>query len=294
MRLLIVFLLVLVLLSGCGGVQPLQRVSATTSSDVRAAARKAGYGSIADRLANASRPAMVLRPRPFGPTPATLGSSRSGGIPDLPAGVKWPRCKGRPQSFLGQIRVLDLPVGAWELRRHGGVLLFFGAIDFAPDEPEYADWAGCSAVIHARAGARLIRTKAPGPGALRLRVARLRFASLPDVPALADLEDHLMPPLQDIVPKGGSERWFDFRYALNGRSELESRLLGYPRAPNGGNACSARMERPTNTWRHLFTVGPDDAIGFAVADAGAVQYLISPKDLAAGRFDRVCAVFDSA
>jgi hypothetical protein len=34
--------------------------------------------------------------------------------------------------------------------------------------------------------------------------------------------------------------------------------------------------------------------GFEVADAGRVQLPISPADLRAGRFDRVCGVFDSA
>jgi len=31
-----------------------------------------------------------------------------------------------------------------------------------------------------------------------------------------------------------------------------------------------------------------------VADGGRLQLLISPADLARGRFDRVCGVFDSA
>jgi uncharacterized protein YwqG len=96
--------------------------------------------------------------------PAARGTSRIGGDPDLPAGARWPTCHGRPQSFLAQVRVRKLPR---ELRRAGGLLLFFIAIE--PDE----SWAGdCSAVVHARAGTRLVRRSARGP---RLRAAPLRF-----------------------------------------------------------------------------------------------------------------------
>jgi hypothetical protein len=48
------------------------------------------------------------------------------------------------------------------------------------------------------------------------------------------------------------------------------------------------------TWRHLFSVGYDPGMGWEVADGGVLQTLISPADLRAGRFDRVCGTFDSA
>ena len=75
---------------------------------------------------------------------------------------------------------------------------------------------------------------------------------------------------------------------------MEHRLLGYGDAPNGGNACSGRMERSKQPWRHLFSFGWDEALGFMVADAGSLQLLIAPQDLRRGRFDRVCGDFDSA
>jgi uncharacterized protein DUF1963 len=270
--------------------------AARADDRVREAAVKAGYGDIADRIGDAARPAELFRPARAGRMPAALGTSRTGGDPDLPEGAKWPRCKGRPQSFLAQVRVRDLPAGARELRRAGGVLLFFTDVVRDPDEPDYAIWAGdCSAVIHARPGAALERVRRPDPRAARLKPVSVRFAERPDVPGLMSDTDYLMPPLQDIVPPHGWEKWFDFRYSLlYRRPYVETRLLGYTEAPNGGNRCSARAERAKATWRHLFTVGPDDAFGFEVADAGRVQMLISPADLRAGRFDRVCGVFDSA
>ncbi len=258
-------------------------------TDVRRAATLSGYGELADRIAQAARPTMVLNPRG---RPRGVGTSRIGGDPDLANGTRWPRCHGRPQSFLAQIRVSDLPPGASELRRHGGVLLFFTHVEFEPGETEYGLWAGdCSTVIHAREGERLRRTRAPR-GVMALKPAALRFSQRPDVPDTGLDVDHLMPPLQDITPPSW-EAWFEFRYGLQGRPTLEHRLLGYGSSPNGGNDCYERAERSTLTWRHLLTIGPDDDRGFSVADAGRLQLFISPADLRAGRFDRVCGVFDS-
>jgi hypothetical protein len=262
---------------------------------VRKAADKAGYGEIAGRLVKAALPAASFRVARTGRMPKALGTSRTGGDPDLPAGAAWPRCKGQPQRFLAQVRVRDLPAGAQELRRLGGVLLFFTQVEIeVPEQPEYAMWAGdCSTVLHARAGVPLTRTKTPGRW--HPKPVSVRFEQRSDVPGLALDGDNLMPPLQDVVPPGGWKKWFDFRQRLlYGKRFMETRLLGYAEAPNGGDECSARMERPKGTWRHLFTMGPDDEFGFEVADAGRLQLLISPADLRAGRFDRVCGVFDSA
>jgi hypothetical protein len=262
---------------------------------VHEAAVQAGYGDIADRLAEAARPTMFLRPTRTGSMPSALGTSRLGGDPDLPANVAWPRCKGRPQSFIAQVRVRDLPAGARELRRFGGVLLFFTAVELDEGDPEYPMWAGdCSAVLHVRSGAALKRTKAPTTRMFGLKPVSVRFAERPDVPDLMLDGENLMPPLQDIVPAGGWEQWFHFREALHRKPFVETKLLGYPVAPNGGDECWGRAERGKDTWRHLFTIGPDDEFGFQVADAGRLQLLISPADLRAGRLDRVCGVFDSA
>ena len=227
------------------------------------------------------------------PKPAALGTSRFGGRPDLPTSAAWPMCKGKHQTFLAQIRVRELPGGARELRRLGGTLLFFTHVEFEEGERDYGLYGGeCTTVLHARAGTALRRTALPGD-TLRMRPSRPRFTARPDVPDFALDEDTLMGPLHE-VKVADWERWFEIRDLLRGKPRLEHVVLGYSRAPNGGDDCSERAERARDTWRHLFTIGPDDKLGFNVADAGALQILIAPADLRAGRFDRVCGVFDSA
>ena len=260
--------------------------------DVRAALQERGLGALADTLAPAARPMAIVDRTLLPREPEELGTSRLGGRPDLPAGTRWPRCHGYAQTFLGQLRPRDLPPELAELAAHDGTLLFFAHI-----EREDGSWnqpfnGECATVLHARPGTPLRRAAFPRH-ALRLRPVLPRFDVRPDLPDIVFPTDHLMAPLRDVVVRD-YERWFEVRDLLLGKPRLEHVLLGYSRAPNGGDDCSERAERGRDTWRHLFTIGPDDHLGFNVADAGALQILIAPADLRAGRFDRVCGVFDSA
>jgi hypothetical protein len=262
-------------------------------AEVRKALTAAGLGSVADTVAEASRPALMVKLRRLGQEPAALGTSRFGGRPDLPGGAKWPRCKGKNQTFLAQMRVRDLPAAASELRRVGGTLLFFTQVQFEPGVRDFGLWGGdCTRVIHVRAGAKLTRTQFPG-GVLELKPSRSHFTARPDVPGVALEGGGLMAPLREVVIPDW-EAWYEVRHKLNGKPNLGHRLLGYGDALNGGDECSARLERTQNAWRHLFTLGYDVGLGWEVADGGVIQILISPADLRAGRFDRVCGTFDSA
>jgi len=261
-------------------------IPATT--DVRQAAHAAGFADIADRLAEAARPTTMVAPGKRKAAPAMPGTSRYGGGADLPVEGKWPRCKGRRQAFLAQVRLSDLPAGADELRRLGGTLLFFTDVQSEAGETEYGMWAGdCSKVIHVPAGTP-VRRQARTKRMLVIKPARMRFTARPDIPDL-DFDYALMPPLQDINVKDKLDPYWDMRWALQGKTYPQDKLLGYSNQMNGGDECSARAELRTGTWRHLFTFTT-----WEVADGGRLQLLISSEDLAAGRFDRVCGTFDSA
>jgi hypothetical protein len=257
------------------------------TKDVRAAARKAGFGDAAEAINRGSRSTVLYTDRGRALDSAPLGSSRIGGAPDLPKGERWPRCNGQPQTFLAQVRVRDLPSEGRELRRLGGSLLFFTSVELEGNEDSYGIWAGdCSKVIHARHGVPLRRTSKPRRGVLDIPATRLRFTGRPDIPPLG-AGDRVLPPLHDLTVTDW-EAWYRLRDAIRGGTD-SAHLLGYSDTPNGDNSCSARAERPKTTWRHLFTFWD-----WEVADGGRLQLLIAPADLARGRFDRVCGIFDSA
>lgn len=265
-------------------------------AEVREAAARAGFGPIADRVAAASLPTVLVGRRLLERAPRARGTSRLGGHPDLPAGARWPRCRGLAQTFLGQVRLSDLPKDAEPLRAHDGVLLFFTHVQM--ESPGYGLWAGrCTSVIHAAERAALRRKRPPrGARLLRLWPAEMRFRMRPDVPDTDVQLDRLAAPLSDIrLTAREAERWWELEEALHRRPTLlQHRLLGHIRSPNGGSSCWKRTQRRVGAWRHLFTVGLDFGIGFEVADGGRLQIAIAPDDLRSGRFDRVCGIFDSA
>ena len=262
--------------------------------EVQKALRAAGFGTIAERAAAVSSPVLMLDRDLLPREPRVRGTTRFGGRPDLPAGTPWPRCRGLRQAFLGQIRVRDLPAEAAELGRLGGTLLFFTVAGSADDEQRYDVWPGrCSAVVHAPPGARLVRTSPPR-GLLRLRPARMRFSLRPDLPDVTLFGDRLQAPLRDIrITDAEAERWFKLRETLNDDPRFEHQLLGYSRLSFNEDRCAARADRVRAPWRHLLTVGYDHDLGFDLPGAVRVQILISPADLRAGRFDRICTAVDS-
>jgi hypothetical protein len=263
---------------------------------VRDAAARAGFESIADRVAAASLPTVLVGRRVLQRAPRALGTSRLGGNPDLPAGAGWPRCRGRAQTFLGQVRLSDLPTDAEPLRAHDGVLLFFTHVQL--ESPGYGLWAGrCTSVLHAPEGTALARKRPPrGARMLRLRPAEMRFRMRPDIPDTDVASGRLAAPLTDIrLADEELDRWWDLEAALHRRPKLlHHRLLGHVKSPNGGSPCWGRTQRRRGAWRHLFTIGLDFRVGFEVADGGRLQVAIPPGDLHSGRFDRVCGIFDSA
>jgi Domain of unknown function (DUF1963) len=265
-------------------------------AEVREATARAGFHQIGDRVAAASLPTVLVGRRLLERAPRALGTSRLGGNPDLPVGARWPRCRGRAQSFLGQVRLSDLPADAEPLRAHDGVLLFFTHVQM--ESPGYGLWAGrCTSVLHAPEGARLRRQQPPrGARLLRLRAAEMRFRMRPDVPDTDIRLDRLAAPLSDIrLTREEPERWWQLEEVLHRRPTLlQHRLLGHIRTPNGETSCWKRTQRRAGAWRHLFTIGLDFRIGFEVGDGGRLQVAIPPGDLRAGRFDRVCGIFDSA
>jgi hypothetical protein len=138
---------------------PSARADGFREPEVRKALVAAGFETIADQVSAAARPALMIDRQILRREPRARGTTRLGGRPDLPLGTEWPRCRGLQQSFVGQIRVRDLPRQAPELRRLGGTLLFFTVNGSADDEERYGVWPGlCSAVVHAEPGETLKRT----------------------------------------------------------------------------------------------------------------------------------------
>src|SRR5262249_55714877 len=64
--------------------------------------------SAKDLVLRLARPMLTIATQPTKKSAMGVGSTRFGGLPDLPKGVDWPKCGEGPLAFLGQLALRDL------------------------------------------------------------------------------------------------------------------------------------------------------------------------------------------
>lgn len=79
-----------------------------TEAEIRAALDAGHLGRRTEQIVALARPCVHLLTDPMAISALPPGSSRIGGLPDLPPGGEWPRWKGEPQSFVAQIDISDV------------------------------------------------------------------------------------------------------------------------------------------------------------------------------------------
>lgn len=98
-------------------------------ADIQTAFSRAGLARVLKDLDALVQPAIKLSTAPVAESSMELGTSKIGGLPDLPPGMSWPEWKGLPQSFLAQFRLQDLREFDVEhvLPPHGMLWFFYDA-----------------------------------------------------------------------------------------------------------------------------------------------------------------------
>ncbi|WP_293382957.1 YwqG family protein [Phenylobacterium sp. SCN 70-31] len=268
-------------LSGRGGPRPARQ--ATRRS--RDAPRLRG------RMRRLARDTLLLVP-----TSAT-GFSKLGGDPDLPPGASWPKVRGRPCAFLGQIDLSAFqPHMRLEWLPDAGRLYAF--VD--PEGYGYADQVQVSFHVEAPGEPR-----PPPLRALRFperRVAFEQYASTPSLDWLGvdltetDLTDAELDHLSNLpdAPFG---------------DEIQHRIGGYPseiQSEQMAIACefarrdllpshteseiAPAIRRAARAWRLLLQVDSDPALGMAWGDAGRLYVFVREQDAKAGRFSKTVTI----
>jgi hypothetical protein len=269
--------------------------AAPSRADLSARAKALGFGSQADAIARDA----LLGARLLAGGSAALGATRLGGRPDLPRAMAWPRCKGRPLSFLAQLRIADLAkVAPRAVASVADVVLVFAdlrenADGIPPVEEAFAPVGDKSCVV-VRAVARrtLARRVVPsGVATLRSRPVRLRpTLTVPDS-GIAEARYHLTGKALD--------RWYkladEAAAGTPGHGSLPApfhQVLGWP-SPVQETPLYGCGRNPTSqpTQRLFLQLDFDPALDFAVGDGGALYLSGRPADLRAGRFSRLCAEF---
>lgn len=266
-------------------------LAAPTRDDIAARAKELKLPH-ADRIAADALPGARLVAG--GPDP--VGGNRLGGEPDLPAKMKWPRCRGQKLSFLGQFRLADLPAGALPST---GVVTVFANLDpdgegVAPIDEANGRVGEQTCVIVRRLRSPLARRAAPkGVRSLRSRPMTLRpTLTVPDIYVAEQRygfedRDNAWWKLEDEAMVG--------RLRVKTPYAPNHQLLGWP-WPIQDTPLRGCGRRPAErlTHRLFLQVDADDALGFEFGDAGVLYLSGTPADLRAGRFNRLCAELQSS
>src|SRR5438876_2787944 len=92
---------------GAGVQRHHEREDSMDKTGVQAAFVAAGLSRLLKDLDSIARPSIRLLTTPVDESTLAPGTSKIGGVPDLPSDVPWPECHGLPQSFIAQIRLAD-------------------------------------------------------------------------------------------------------------------------------------------------------------------------------------------
>jgi uncharacterized protein YwqG len=276
----------------------------TPALTLDAALARGPLTSVSGMVRSWFRPGVVLVPKRVRGDTSPVGSSKSGGLPDLPPDRTWPRAKGRPMTFLLQVNLAD--VAAAEPRTGlptTGLLSVFLANDemgfpsFFSDINAERD--GCQ-VIHSPAGSTLVRTTAPNDGDDVPYEGKNVVCTYTVRPG-----GLMLPPLSSaIVQRAGLTVEQGAAYgrlleAINGPDDAKdawaTRLGGYPALLQGDNLhlqaesharglelvaatyelwSNATFQQNAETWRSLLQL-PEGKEGWAWGDAGLMHVLVS-------------------
>ncbi|MBX3727794.1 MAG: DUF1963 domain-containing protein [Candidatus Sumerlaeia bacterium] len=264
---------------------------------LRAEFTAAGLERFADAIASLARPGALLVPHPQYDEPLPIGSSRLGGVPDVPRGFDWPRSDGRPMSLVAQIALHELP-GDAVAREIGlsGWLLFF--IEFGDEPPFPSVERKGSALVHIPAGAELVRGALPqdaDPEALYWP-CRLEFVERWFLPSEWSL------PVQALgLDPEECERYGEARMNLEADGFMKSVLGGWcDEMQNDLHAQAADWHRcrrsnaegvpveatDPSEWRLLLQVAGEEVAGMDWGcDGGVLYVMVRDGDLRAGRLD---------
>jgi uncharacterized protein YwqG len=232
-------------------------------------------------------------------TEGKTGESKLGGLPDLPVSLEWPKFKGRPMSFLAQIRLSALASQSLASNLPGaGILYFFydqeqGAWGFDPKDK------GFFSVLFSPEETDLSGRPAPEglPETARFKESAVCFKeeasyATGEHPALkampAGLTDLCLEYIEAKLGKEPRHRLFGYADQIQGDMMLECQLVThglYCGDSTGYNDPRAKeLEKGVSDWKLLLQIDSDEDLGFMWGDAGRLYFCATDVMLRERRF----------
>lgn len=269
---------------------------------LEAMSRHIDFFAIADRLREANLPdAVRLAPlaerswrmvlREVALDSIAIGQSRSGGVPDVPAGFVWPQRDGRPLSFVAQLDLRD--VDAPSLPSSGWLLFFYDAL-LQPSGSSPTDADGIHVVHIDVTRDALSRRSHDVEDAVPFQACSVLFAAAIDLPAP---HDHVVTQAGVELDYATAPRQYEsycavakalaLRESTDG-DETYHHLLGHPQPLQ--NDMRGQLAGTPSDWQLLLQLDSDEAPRWSWGIAGRIYFWIRRADLAARRFDKTCVV----
>ncbi|MGE4072839.1 MAG: DUF1963 domain-containing protein [Lysobacterales bacterium] len=286
-----------------------------------AALKTKPLSDVSDQIRSWYRPSLLLKPKRSKSDNLALGSSKSGGRPDLPKGSAWPRWRGSPMAFLLQLNLAEVNATDPEMGLpSSGLLSAFLAFDMDYPMPSFygeanQDRAGCK-VIYTPAEIELDRLEMPADVPKEHHAAQGKVCAYTMTmggPRLPDLSNDRVQRAQLTTQQ--AESYLALVAAINGDDEARvnwgTRLGGYSALiqddtihlhaeslDRGITADSAefgklwpedRYQSQSERWRQLLQLaeGPE---GWTWGDAGLMHLMVLSEQWSVGQFDPVWSI----
>lgn len=218
-----------------------------------------------------------------------VGQSRSGGLPDLDSGDRWPSRNGQPLPFLLQINLADVVGAEAEHLPSEGLLSVFFDVDNEPWGFEASD-AGSVAMVYTSAKAlrRAARPNSTVTEQPERKIQVTRGVGLPNEFEFDIDDDGIADAYFEVVEHlyaGAPSSWL-LGYSLPIQDEMREECAACANDAFG-------MDSDPEDWRLLFQLGSSRALAHQWADDGVLYLWILKSDLESLRFDRVWAIIQS-
>jgi uncharacterized protein YwqG len=269
----------------------------------------AGLSRLLKDIDDIARPSIRLLTTPVDESTVALGTSKIGGVPDLPSGVPWPECHGLPQSFIAQIRLAD--IGQYDVENvlpHAGMLWFFYDAQQQTFGENPTD-KGCWRVFFREDLTGLQRTtpSAQLPTASQFKACSIRCATeitLSQYPKLdvphfdwTDDEQKNYETLLSTFPNPEDHAAIHDRLlgnpdTLQDDMRLQCQLVSHG-ITDDSDPRAAEVAKGAMDWQLLLQMDSDEHAGMRWGNAGMLYYWVKRDDLKAHRFDDTWLVLQS-
>jgi uncharacterized protein YwqG len=276
-------------------------------SGVQEALTKAGLSGLIKDIDLISKPSIRLYTTAIDEFLLSVGASKIGGLPDLPPGTTWPQLKGKPQSFIAQIRMDDVhPNGGLP---KSGLLWFFYDAQQQTFGANPADRGGWQVIFKDGDLGGLQRTPTPAqlPAASQFKACTITFASemtLTQQPKLeipnldwSDAEQKQYEQLLSTFPDQADRamahnRMLGFPDTIQDDMRLECQLASHG-VTDVNDPRASELSKGAMDWQLLLQIDSDEQAGMEWGNTGMLYYWIKGTDLQASRFDSTWLVLQS-